>query len=186
MHEILRDREHVSLRLVMNPDRMVIDEARRTFTYLNLYGFLTDAVVVNRVFPDDVGDYFAAWRETQQEAIGEVDAAFAPVPVLHAPFFEQEVRGGEMLDRLGDALFDGRDAGDVLHSVVHAGPRRRPRRRVAAPGAAVRRQGRAAAARRSATSSIVRVGPAQADDAVAARRSPGTAPRVRRSRTMRW
>jgi arsenite-transporting ATPase len=51
MHEILRDRERVSLRLVMNPDRMVIDEARRTFTYLNLYGFLTDAVVVNRVFP---------------------------------------------------------------------------------------------------------------------------------------
>ena len=51
MNEILRDRERVSIRLVMNPDRMVIDEARRTFTYLNLYGYLTDAVVVNRVFP---------------------------------------------------------------------------------------------------------------------------------------
>ena len=58
MNEILRDTEHVSLRLVMNPDRMVIDEARRTFTYLNLYGFLTDAVVVNRVFPAEVGAYF--------------------------------------------------------------------------------------------------------------------------------
>ena len=116
MHTILRDREHVTLRLVMNPDRMVIDEARRTFTYLNLYGFLTDAVVVNRVFPDDVGSYFAAWRDTQREAIAEVDAAFAPVPVLHAPFFEQEVRGAPMLDRLGDALFDGRDAGEVMHA----------------------------------------------------------------------
>jgi arsenite-transporting ATPase len=116
MHEILRDREHVSLRLVMNPDRMVIDEARRTFTYLNLYGFLTDAVIVNRVFPDDVGPYFAAWRETQQEALGEVDAAFAPVPVLHAPFFEQEVRGDAMLDRLSGALFDGRALADVLHT----------------------------------------------------------------------
>jgi arsenite-transporting ATPase len=116
MHEILRDREHVSIRLVMNPDRMVIEEARRTFTYLNLYGFLTDAVVVNRVFPDDVGPYFAAWRATQQEAIAEVDAAFAPVPVLHAPFFEQEVRGDAMLDRLGEALFDGQDAASVLHT----------------------------------------------------------------------
>ena len=116
MHEILRDREHVSLRLVMNPDRMVIDESRRTFTYLNLYGFLTDAVVVNRVFPEDVGDYFAAWRETQQEAIGEVDAAFAPVPVLHAPFFAREVRGPEMLDKLGDALFASRAASEVLHT----------------------------------------------------------------------
>jgi arsenite-transporting ATPase len=116
MHEILRDREHVSLRLVMNPDRMVIDEARRTFTYLNLYGFLTDAVVVNRVFPEDVGDYFAAWRATQQDALREVHAAFAPVPVLQAPFFATEVRGPEMLDRLGDTLFDGRAAQDVLHS----------------------------------------------------------------------
>src|SRR3712207_4575926 len=69
MHAVLRDREHVSIRLVMNPDRMVVDEARRTFTYLNLYGFLTDAVVVNRVFPDDVGPYFEGWRATQQEAL---------------------------------------------------------------------------------------------------------------------
>src|SRR3712207_758407 len=100
----------------MNPDRMVIDEARRTFTYLNLYGFLTDTVVVNRVFPADVGPYFEGWRATQQEALGEVHAAFAPVPVLEAPFFEQEVRGEAMLDRLGDALFGGRDVAAVLHA----------------------------------------------------------------------
>ena len=105
MNEILRDDEHVSVRLVMNPDRMVIDEARRTFTYLNLYGYLTDAVVVNRVFPAEVGDYFGGWRERQQEHLREVEAAFAPVPVLRAPFFEEEVVGPQMLDRLGDALF---------------------------------------------------------------------------------
>jgi len=121
MHEILRDRERVSLRLVMNPDRMVIDEARRTFTYLNLYGFLTDAVVVNRVFPHDVGAYFAEWRETQQRALEEVEAAFAPVPVLRAPYFEREVRGGEMLDQLGDAVFGERDAGAVLHTTFAHG-----------------------------------------------------------------
>ena len=118
MHEILRDGEHVSLRLVMNPDRMVVDEARRTFTYLNLYGFVTDAVVVNRVFPPDVGPYFAAWRETQQRALREVEAAFAPVPVLQAPYFEAEVRGDVMLDRLGGALFEGRDAAALLYSSV--------------------------------------------------------------------
>ena len=59
MNEILRDRERCTVRLVMNPDKMVIGEAMRTFTYLNLYGYLTDAVIVNRVFPADVGDYFA-------------------------------------------------------------------------------------------------------------------------------
>lgn len=116
MNEILRDHEHVSLRLVMNPDRMVIDEARRTFTYLNLYGFLTDAVVVNRVFPEDVGPYFGAWRVRQQEQLAEVEAAFGPVPVLRAPYFDEEVVGPDMLDRLGDALFAGHAPDAVLHA----------------------------------------------------------------------
>jgi arsenite/tail-anchored protein-transporting ATPase len=116
MNEILRDDEHVSVRLVMNPDRMVIDEARRTFTYLNLYGYLTDAVVVNRVFPAEVGAYFGGWRERQQEHLREVEAAFSPVPVLRAPFFDEEVVGAAMLDRLADELFDDADAAAVLHS----------------------------------------------------------------------
>jgi arsenite-transporting ATPase len=115
MNEILRDHERVSIRLVMTPDRLVIDEARRTFTYLNLYGYLTDAVVVNRVFPAEVGAYFGAWRERQQRHLADVEAAFAPVPVLRAPYFEEEVVGPAMLDRLGDAAFAGHDAAAVLH-----------------------------------------------------------------------
>jgi len=118
MHEILRDTARVSIRLVMNPDRMVIDEARRTFTYLNLYGYLTDAVVVNRVFPAQVDAYFGAWRERQQRHLGEVGEAFAPVPVLQAPYFEEEVCGGAMLDRLGEAVFAAHDPEAVLHDRV--------------------------------------------------------------------
>jgi arsenite-transporting ATPase len=116
MNEILRDRERVSVRLVMTPDRLVIDEARRTFTYLNLYGYLTDAVVVNRVFPAEVGDYFGAWRERQQRRLADVEAAFAPVPVLRAPYFEEEVVGAAMLDRLGAAAFADRDAAALLYA----------------------------------------------------------------------
>lgn len=118
MNEILRDAEHVSVRLVMNPDRLVIDEARRTFTYLNLYGFLTDAVVVNRVFPEEVGAYFGAWRERQQVHLAAVEEAFSPVPVLRAPYFEEEVVGPAMLDRLGAAVFDGVEPEDVLYSTL--------------------------------------------------------------------
>jgi len=115
MAEILRDRKHVTVRLVMNPDRMVIDEARRTFTYLNLYGYLTDAVVVNRVFPAQVGEYFDAWRQRQQEHLETVEAAFAPVPVLRAPYFDSEVVGPAMLDLLGDELFAGHEPQAILH-----------------------------------------------------------------------
>jgi arsenite-transporting ATPase len=118
MNEILRDRSRCSIRLVMNPDKMVIGEAMRTFTYLNLYGYLTDAVIVNRLFPADVGDYFSAWRRVQEEHLELVHSAFAPVPVLCAPFFEQEVVGGEMLDRLAEALFSDHDPASVLYEGI--------------------------------------------------------------------
>jgi len=114
MNEILRDRAHTSIRLVMNPDRMVVKEAMRTFTYLNLYGYLTDAVLVNRVFPEMNG-FFASWREHQREQMELVQSAFSPVPILTAPFFEQEVIGAEMLDRLGAELFEQADPAAVLH-----------------------------------------------------------------------
>jgi len=120
MNALLRDRERCTIRLVMTPDRMVIGEAMRTFTYLNLYGYLTDAVIVNRVFPSEVGDYFSAWRAVQEEHLALVRSAFEPVPVLCAPYFDREVIGPEMLDRLAEAVFDGTagDPGAVLHGAL--------------------------------------------------------------------
>ncbi len=118
MNEILRDRTRSTIRLVMNPDKMVIGEAMRTFTYLNLYGYLTDAVIVNRIFPEGVGEYFAAWRRVQQEHLELVHSAFAPVPVLCAPYFEQEVVGPGMLDRLRVELFGDADPAAVLHDAL--------------------------------------------------------------------
>src|SRR5215212_844752 len=116
MHDILRDRSAVSVRLVMTPDRRVVAEAMRTFTYLSLYGDLTDAVIVNRVFPPELdGTYFGAWRVLQQRELARVREGFSPVPVLCAPYFEAEVLGGGMLDRLGGALFGDHDPAGVLH-----------------------------------------------------------------------
>jgi arsenite/tail-anchored protein-transporting ATPase len=118
MHELLRDAERVTLRLVMTPDRMVVAEAMRTFTYLNLYGYLTDAVVVNRVFPAEVDGYFGAWRELQAEQLALVESGFAPVPILRAPFFESEVVGPDMLDRLAGEVFAEHDPAALLHDSV--------------------------------------------------------------------
>ncbi|MEA2377362.1 MAG: arsenite/tail-anchored protein-transporting ATPase [Thermoleophilaceae bacterium] len=116
MNGILRDRSRTSVRLVMNPDRMVVKEAMRTFTYLNLYGYLTDAVVVNRLLPAE--GYFAAWAEVQSEQLELVRSAFEPVPVLTARYMEREVVGPEMLDRLADEVFDGSDPAAVLHTEI--------------------------------------------------------------------
>jgi arsenite/tail-anchored protein-transporting ATPase len=117
MNEILRDRERTSIRLVTNPDRMVIREAQRTYTYLNLYGYLTDAVIVNRIFPEALdGGYFGAWREKQAENLTRVREGFDPVPILCAHYLEQEVVGPAMLDRLGAELFAAAQPEALLHS----------------------------------------------------------------------
>jgi arsenite/tail-anchored protein-transporting ATPase len=114
MNGILRDRSRTTVRLVMNPDRMVVREAMRTFTYLNLYGYLTDAVVVNRLLPAD--GYFSAWSDVQREQLKLVRSAFDPVPVLTAPYLEREVVGAEMLDRLAGEVFGSEDPGAILHT----------------------------------------------------------------------
>jgi arsenite/tail-anchored protein-transporting ATPase len=116
MNGILRDASRTSVRLVMNADRMVVREAMRTFTYLNLYGYLTDAVVVNRLLPSD--GYFEAWSDVQRDQLELVRSAFDPVPVLTAPYFEREVVGGEMLDRLAVEVFGELDAAALLHSEI--------------------------------------------------------------------
>lgn len=120
MNDILRDHRHTSLRLVMTPDKMVINEAMRTFTYLNLYGYLTDAVVVNRLFPEATAEgYFASWRVTQQENLAAVRESFAPVPVLTAPYFDEEVIGAPMLTRLAESIFAERsDAAATLFDTI--------------------------------------------------------------------
>ncbi len=116
MNGILRDGSRTTVRLVMNPDRMVVKEAMRTFTYLNLYGYLTDAVVVNRLLPAE--GYFADWSETQRRQLELARSAFDPVPVLTAPYLEREVVGPEMLDRLAGEVFGELDPGAVLHSEI--------------------------------------------------------------------
>jgi len=116
MDVILRDHDHCSIRLVMNPDRMVINEARRTFTYLCLYGYQTDAVVVNRIFPDEVeGTYFSGWKDHQAEQLRAVNEGFDPVPILKSRYFEEEVIGREMHDRLSDELFGDSNPAEILH-----------------------------------------------------------------------
>ncbi|MDX8153083.1 ArsA family ATPase [Patulibacter brassicae] len=115
MRELLCDGDALSVRLVTTADRIVVDEARRTYTYLSLHGIATDAIVVNRLFPADVGAYFAGWRDRQQALLEEIDAAFAPLPVLRAPYYDAEVIGDAALDRLAAALYPDHDPAARLH-----------------------------------------------------------------------
>jgi arsenite-transporting ATPase len=89
---------------------MVIAEARRTFTYLSLFGYQVDAVVVNRVLPEvAAGDWFDDWRRSQQEHLAAIAEGFAPLPQFHADHTGSEVVGLDALARLADRLWDGID-----------------------------------------------------------------------------
>ena len=116
MHTLLADPARSTVRLVMNPEKMVIKEAQRTYTYLNLYGYVVDLIVCNRVLPAEAGDgYFTTWREQQDRYAALIDEGFSPLPIRRVPYFEQEVVGLEMLRRLGAVLFGDDDPAAIFY-----------------------------------------------------------------------
>jgi len=110
MHTLLSDPQKASVRLVLNPEKMVIKEAQRTFAYLNLYGYPTDAVISNRLIPDRVHDsYFDSWKESQEKYSQMIEEAFSPLPILKVPLFDQEVVGLAMLRRMAESIYGDSD-----------------------------------------------------------------------------
>jgi arsenite-transporting ATPase len=121
VRDLLADPEISSVRLVVNPEKMVIKETQRTYTYLNLYGYATDAIICNRIIPDEVVDpYFTMWKANQQENIAFIDEAFGDLPLMKAPLFGGEVAGLEGLRRLGEALYGDRNPAEkMFDGTVH-------------------------------------------------------------------
>jgi arsenite/tail-anchored protein-transporting ATPase len=115
IHALLIDPQMTSVRIVLNPEKMVVKEAQRVFTYLNLFGYATDMVVCNRVLPAEVHDaYFAGWKQSQERYHRLVIEGFSPLPVLDVPLFDQEVVGFEMLERMAEAIYGERDPNTVF------------------------------------------------------------------------
>ena len=111
---ILMDNERTTARLVLNPTQVVIAEARRTFAYLGLYGIATDAVLINRVLPEEAASgYFERWSEREREGLDEIAASF-PVPQFTAPLQNCEVIGTHALDQLAEQTFARTDPAEVL------------------------------------------------------------------------
>jgi len=109
VRQILLDESRTSARLVVNPARIVVDEARRSFAYLSLYGVATDAVLINRLLPAAATTgYFARWGERERSALQRIAESFS-VPLLRAPLLAREPIGLDALDALALELFADRD-----------------------------------------------------------------------------
>ena len=131
LHRQLTARD-TSVRLVLNPDRLSLREARRAHADLCLFGIPVDAVIVNRVLPAGLPGALGAWAREQEARLAEAKATFEPLPVLVAPLRDDEVVGVDALDRHGGELF-----GDLPPAAVLGSSRRIRFHRSASGGSAV-------------------------------------------------
>lgn len=108
--------EICSIRIVTNPERMVVKEAKRAYTYLQLYGYNVDAVIINRILPEaEVGSVFKKYIESQGKYIQEIEESFAPIPVLKVEHQGQEVFGVKLLENIAESLYHEKNPVEVLH-----------------------------------------------------------------------
>jgi len=112
--QILDDPKTTSIRLVVNPEKMVINETKRAYTYLSLYNLTVDSLIINRLLPEDgTGDYFKAKLTEQKKYMQIIDESFSPLKILKATLFSTELLGAESLERLSEMLFGGEDPTQV-------------------------------------------------------------------------
>ena len=114
VRRILVDGSRTTARLVVNPARLVVAEARRSFAYLSLYGVTTDAVLVNRVLPDAAKHgFFSRWADRERLELAEIEASF-PIPRMSVPLQDHELGGRDDLAALGKELYAGRDPSEIF------------------------------------------------------------------------
>jgi arsenite-transporting ATPase len=114
---VLQDPDMTSVRLVTNPEKVVLKETQRAFMYFALYGLCIDAVIINRILGEQAtGEHWSRWRSTHSRYIKEAEEAFAPVPRLHVNLFKDEIVGAKELERLGEALYGETDPTEVFFS----------------------------------------------------------------------
>jgi arsenite-transporting ATPase len=110
MKSILEDSRTTSIRLVINPEKMVIKEAQRAYTFFSLFGYAVDMIIVNRVIPASVEDpYFLKWKAIQESYLRLIEESFSPIPIFTAELANQEVFGRGSLEKMGDGVYRGKD-----------------------------------------------------------------------------
>jgi len=110
MRKVLTDPEITTVRIVLNLEKMVVKEAKRAYTYLSLFGYVTDAVIVNRLLPRDLHDeLFQKWQRIHHRYQAEVEQSFSGIPIFNVPLFDREVVGEKMLARMAQAIYGDED-----------------------------------------------------------------------------
>ena len=115
VREILLDPDMTSVRLVLNPEKMVINETKRAYTYLCLYDLTVECLVINRVLPETArGHYPDAKFEEQERYMEMIEESFAPMKMLRSYLSTTEVVGTGSLEIIANQLFGASDPSQVF------------------------------------------------------------------------
>ncbi len=115
LHKLMQNQEISTVRIVTNPEKMVLKETQRAFTYLHLFGYPIDAVVVNRIIKEKV---FKGLSKIQKEYLSKIEDFFSPIPILRVPFYGEEITGIRKLLRLGKELYGDRNPIEILYKDI--------------------------------------------------------------------
>lgn len=115
LHTLLLDKEKVSIRIVTTPEKIVVKEAKRSFSYLHLFDFNVDGVIINKIFSEEGSKgYFNKWVDIQKEAIKDIYESFSPVPVFKVELMNNEIRQYEALLKMGESIYNGISPEEIL------------------------------------------------------------------------
>ncbi|MDZ5723748.1 ArsA family ATPase [Acetobacterium sp. K1/6] len=115
LQAIMTNKETLSIRIVTTPERIVIKEAKRNFTYLHLYNYNIDAIIVNKVYPPKALDgYFSKWINLQEEGLKEIRESFSEVPVFTLMLLNKELATEAILLEAAEQIFGDTDPAAVL------------------------------------------------------------------------
>ncbi len=110
LQELLKDREITSVRIVAVPEKMVVEETKRNYMYLNLYNFNVDGIYINRILPQEIDNrFFSQWLVLQREYIGMLKECFGALPIYEIPWYDQELKGEAAVRRIVEDVLEGKD-----------------------------------------------------------------------------
>ncbi|RUM29628.1 MAG: ArsA family ATPase [Aquifex sp.] len=121
--EILINPDVTSIRIVSNPEKMVLKESQRAFLYFLLFGVNVDAVIVNKIIPQEIIErencqFFKNWLEIQKRYVKEIEDYFSPVPVFKVPLLEEEVVGLEKLEKIANIIYGENSPDEIFHKEI--------------------------------------------------------------------
>ena len=115
LHDLMMNKEVVSLRIVTTPEKIVVKEAKRSFSYLHLFDYNVDSIIINKIFPEEsLEGYFNPWKEIQKESIKEIYESFRGIPIFKVNLMEDELRCYNNLIKAGNEIYNEVNPEDIL------------------------------------------------------------------------